>query len=252
MNIKTQILDNIKILYNLSFKTRCYRKNFDLIVEDEHIITEYEGNIGVLQIKNQKPPVVIGEFGFSMWNIDLAKMLDIDLDTLINRYSDEDTYNNLKTVINDGLFNINKYKKIVFIHSLILKNDYKKKNITEEFIEMIYRDFYDKDTAIIALAKPFQTNKVFENFYLNIQTVKYLQKTGDTQNMKRIPASAYYSIRDLYNKNDDEYNEYKIFALAQRLGFTRIGNSYLFEYNPNKTVERLKVKSKIYKEIIKK
>lgn len=249
---KNKIINNIELLYNLTFKTKSYRKNFDLITKDEHIITEYEGNIGELRIGEKKPPEIIGEFGYSVWNIGNGRLLDVDFDTLIDKYSNDDTYECLKQVSNDNLFDVRDYNRVVFIHSLILKNDYKKRGISEEFIETIYREFYDDNTAILILAKPLQNNMNYEDFYLNLKTVDYFNISGDTQALKRIPASDYYSLRELYDRNDDEYNEYKIFAVADRCGFKRIGESYLFKFFPENTVERLLTKMDIYNEIRKK
>jgi hypothetical protein len=40
-------------------------------------------------------------------------------------------------------------------------------------------------------------------------------------------------------KQDTEKNEYKLFSVAAKCGFTRIGESYLFQYSPEKTIERM-------------
>lgn len=244
-----EIVKNIGLLYNLSFKSRCYRKNFDLFTDNEHIVTEYDGNISKLRIGKKKQPKIIGEFGYSVWNIKLGKLLNVDIDELINKFSNDVTYMNLRYVIDNDHFNINDYDRVVFIHSLIIKNDYRKHNVTEEFIETIYREFYDERTAIIALAKPLQNNGTDEKYYLNVKTVDYLNISGDTQTLKRIPASEYYSLHDLYKKNDDEFNEYKIFAIANRCGFDRLGGSYLFKFSPEKTIKRLLFKMGLYGKI---
>ena len=46
--------NNNTLISNLSFKTKCYRKNYDLTIPDEHIITEYEGEISLLRINEKK------------------------------------------------------------------------------------------------------------------------------------------------------------------------------------------------------
>lgn len=249
---KDKIINNIKLLYNLTFITKSYRKNFDLISKDEHIITEYEGNIGKLEISKKKQPEIIGEFSYSVWDIGNGKLLDVDFNKLINKYSIDDTYEYLKQITEDGLFDILDYNKVVFIHGLILKNEYKKRGVTEEFIETIYREFYNEKTAILLLAKPIQNNPVYEDFYLNIKTVDYFNVSDNSYSLEKIPASEYYSFHELYEKTDDEYNEYKIFALADRCGFKKIGDSYLFKFFPDKTIERLLFKMETYNNIIKK
>ena len=142
---------------NITFKTQGYRKNFDLVNDDENIITEYEGCVSEIKIE---PPLIIGEYGFSVWNIELGIKFDVNLNKLITERIVENTFSELINVIQDKEIEIKDFKKIVFIYSFILRKDYRKRGITEEFIEMIYRDFYDKNTAIIALIKPFQDNSI--------------------------------------------------------------------------------------------
>jgi len=220
-----------------------------LITDNEHIITEYDGNISVLRIAEGKSPLIIGEYGFSVWNIELGKTLGIDFDKLIKAHRIEDTYNELRFVLSNKLIDITDYKKVVLIHSLMLRPDYRKHGISEEFIEMIYRDFYDKKNAIIALVKPFQNNPVDADYYFKRKSVLISNTMGDLEKPSSIPATEYYSLDELCNKEDREFNEYKLFSVAARCGFERIGESYLFWYTPDKSIERLILKLEISKEI---
>lgn len=241
--------EKMKLWSNLTFKTRCYRKNFDLVTENENIITEYEGSVSELRIAEAKRPFIVGEYGFSVWNINLAKLLNIDLNEILRAYSLENTYNELKQVVDSKEIDLWKYQKVVLIHSFIVRADYRKHGVTEEFVEAMYRDYYDDETLIIVLTKPFQYNPIDDDYYRNHKFVKLLNKIGDVDDVERIPAYEYYSLNDLYAKNDVEYNELKLFTVADRCGFTRIGESHLFMFNPDKTVVRMLIKMKKVKQL---
>jgi len=239
--------NDIKLWSNISFKTKCYRKNFDLVTENENIITECAGSISELKISEGKTPFIIGEYSFSVWNIELSKMLNIDINKIIRKYSIENTYLELASIIEDELIDTSKYKKIVLVHSLILRPEFRKHGITEEFIEFLYRDYYNENTLILALVKPFQDNPIDNDYYSNQKLVRSPIKIGDAEVQETIPASVYYSLKDLYDKNDIEFNEYKLFAVASKCGFTRIGETHLFDFLPENTIKRLKEKNNVQK-----
>lgn len=217
---------------NITFKTLGYRKNFDLVNDNENIITEYEGSILETRIAEKKPSILIGEFSFSVWNIDLSTILNIDLNKLIKNHVAENIYAELYNMIIKKEFDINSFKKIVFIHTTILHKDYRKQGIVEELIEMFYRDFYDKNTAIIALVKPFQNNPIDTDFY-------YKRKFILSKENISVPAFEYYQLNELTEKIDIEINEYKLFAIINKCGFNRIDESHLFIYSPEKTIKRM-------------
>jgi len=239
---------DISIWSNLTFKTRAYRKNYDLITDDENIITEYDGTVGLLRLGEKKSPLIIGEYGFSVWNIELGKMLGIDFNKLLFAHRIEDTYDELRKAIADKLIDITEYRRVVLIHSLMLRADARKHGISEEFVEMIYRDFYDESYAIIALVKPFQNNPIDADYYFERKSVIINDVSCDVEKADNIPATEYYSLNELVNKNDREFNEYKLFSVASRCGFSRIGESYLFKYSPDQTIERLMDKVEMLKE----
>ena len=237
-------LYNLELWSNLTFKTVCYRKNFDMITKNEHIFTEYDGNVTMLRLKENSKPLTIGEYGFTMINIGLAKLLNIDYIELIKEYSaDSITYEKLMNCISDKEFNINNYKKIILIHSLVITSKYRKRGVTEEFVEAMYRDFYDKDTAIIALVLPVQNNASDDDYYTNHKSIPVIKKIGGVETTEKVMASEYYSLPDLYEKKDSEYNELKLFSIASKCGFNRIGESNLFQFTPEITIERLKGKT---------
>lgn len=246
MTMITNKIDSLLLWSKLTFKTRCYRKNFDLVTENENIITEYEGSVSELRLANRERPFIIGEFTFSIWNIELAKTLNINVYDILKAYALEDSYKELKQAVDNNEIDFYKHQKIIIIHSFIVRADYRKRGITEEFIEAMYRDFYNVQNAMIVLAKPFQYNSIDKDYYQNHKFVKML---GVLDDIERIPAHEYYSLKDLYDKNDVEFNEYKLFAIADRCGFSRIGDSHLFLFSPKEIETRMVEKMKLAKQL---
>lgn len=229
---------NWNLWSNITFKTQSYRKNFDLINLNENFITEYDGTISEIRLDKRQPPRPIGEYGFSIWNIGLGEKFAVDFNKLIKDHAFEDTYNELVNIIRKEEININDYKKIVLIHTLVLNKNFRKRGVTEEFVEMIYRDYYADDIAVIILVKPFQDNLTDAEYYLNHKKV-IIRNSLNSKDDITIPATEYYSLDELIEKNDVEMNEYKLFAIAHRCGFQRINESYLFLFSPEKINERL-------------
>jgi hypothetical protein len=217
-----------------------------LITENENIITEYEGSVSELRLANRQRPLIIGEYGFSVWNIDLAKTLNINVYDVLKVYALEDSYKELKQVVDNNEIDFYNYQKIVIIHSFIVRADYRKRGVTEEFIEAMYRDYHNVQNAMIILAKPFQYNSIDSDYYQNHKFVKML---GEFDDVERISAHEYYSLKDLYNKNDVEFNELKLFAVADKCGFSRIGDSHLFMFSPKKIETRMIEKTIIDKQL---
>jgi len=141
-------------------------------------------------------------------------------------------------MINKKEINIDDYKKIILIHTVVLSKDYRKKGIVEELVEMFYRDFYGDNVAIILLAKPFQDNLIDAEFYLNHNTVT-VKNSLESDDDVRVSAMDYYSLTELLDKTDTEINEYKLFNVANKCGFQRINNSYLFLLSPEDVIERM-------------
>jgi hypothetical protein len=233
---------------NITFKTQGYRKNFDMINVNENFITEYDGTITEIRINNRKPPRPIGEYGFSVWNIGLGKRFAVDFNKLIKEHSFENTYAELIRVIKKKEIDIKEYKKIVLVHTFILHKDYRKHGIVEEFVEMLYRDFYCEGVAIIMLVKPFQDNPIDADFYFNRKQL-VIRDSLDFSKSTTVSATEYYSLNELIEKKDTELNEYKLFAIANRCGFQRINESYLFLFSPEKTEARLLEKQKFLQHV---
>ena len=230
---------------NITFKTQGYRKNFDLITENENIISEYTGNISLIRLQENKPPIIIGEYTFSVWDISLAAILKIDLNKLLDAHHMVKAYVELIRMIRAIKINIIDYDKIVLIHSLVVHPEFRKLGITEEFIEMIYRDYHFDKTLILAIVQPFQENEIDLDYYMNQKTVLVRNDYNAPQKFVVMQAAEYYGLQKFLDKDDNEMNEYKLFAVANRCGFQRIDESYLFTLNPEVTVARIKEKKKL-------
>lgn len=230
-------INNRTLISNISFKTKCYRKNYDLTIPDEHIITEYEGEISLLRINEKKLPKLIGEFGFSVWDVNLGDFLNINIEELLDAQSDNISYASMLSLIKNNEFNYKKYNKILFIHTLIIKDEFRKNEIGEEFIEYIYRDFYNENTAIIFLALPFQYEENKIEYYTKHRKINI----SDVDNVQNKPISAYdyYSLDKFMDKNDYEINKLKLYSIAHKYGFDRISDSDLFIMNHHNILNRM-------------
>lgn len=233
---------------NLTFKTNGYRKNFDFINENDNIITEYNGTISELKIADNIPPKIIGEYGFSTINTNLSNSFGIDLNKLLKLHRKENAYAELIELVEQKEISFIDCDKVVLIHGLVIHPDYRKLGVTEEFIEMIYRDFNAENTAIIALVKPFQDNVNISEYYYKIKNVRVYRQFMQINEIETVPAREYYGLDALRNESDKEMNEYKLFAVAQRCGFTRIAENHLFMLNPLNVYNRIKEKIRYGKE----
>ncbi len=229
---------------NITFKTTNFIKNYDLVALNDNVITEHEGEIFEIRTHLNKPPFIVGEFGISVWNIKLALKLGIDINQLLKDHQAENVYDELRDAIKNEI-GIHMYSKVILIQNFILHPNYRKHGITEEFIEFVYRGFYDDNNIIIALVKPLQDNPIDIDFFLNQKHVEVRRVVKNYHDVDVVPAKEYYSIEDLFKKTDREINEYKLFALANKCGFNRIGDSHLFTFNPERILQRIREKREV-------
>lgn len=229
------------LLTNIVFKTQAHHKNYDFVVRHENIMTEYQGTITKLRIPEQKPPVIIGEYSLTVLNMTTARLFEADIYELIKDYSIEDVYKELLYAFKNDLLDPEGLRKdagkVVLLHSYVLHPDYRNQGVTEELIEMLHREFYTTDNVIIALVKPFQENMVDADYLLNKRVVEVRDTLHGES--RYVTALDYYSFADFLKETDTEMIEYKLFAIANRCGFNRLGDSHLFMYTPDKTIERM-------------
>lgn len=233
---------DLKLWNNITFKTNAYSKNYDFVSPNENIITLYDGTVSEIRMTNNKPTIPIGEYGLSVWNFGLGRKLNVDFGKLIKLHDMEDIYLEMYNMVKESYIDTTRYNKIVFVHTFILHDSYKKRGVSEEFTEMLYRNFYTEDTAIIMLVKPLQNNPIDADYYFNRKRV-HIKKALKSSELVNLSAVEYYSLNKL-NDDDVEINEYKLFNVASKCGFNRINGSFLFSLSPDKPLKRLIKKKK--------
>ena len=243
MNIEKKYWD---IWDNITFKTISYHKNFDLVNDDESLITEYCGTISLIRLAEYKPPLLMGEFELSTWNIKLGNKFNANINKLIKKHKIEVIYTELMNVIKNENIDVNNFNKIVFINDVVLRPEFRKLGLTEELVELLYREHYANDNAIIALVMPLQNNPTDKEYYFKEKFVELRLSLQNYNEIEVISSVEYYCLNDLLEKKDAEINEYKLFSVAAKCGFTRIGESYLFQYSPEKTIQRM-IEKRAYK-----
>lgn len=229
--------ENIDIWGALRYKTISFRTNFDLIDNNENFITEYAGTISKLRIHEYKPPVPVGEFSYSVWDIDLALSLGYDLNVLLTRFKEQNAYTELTTLIKNNEFTLGDYNRLLVIHTIVLHPDYRKIEVTQELIESIYRE--NRGSTIISLVQPIQNNFTdFEHFTNNnnVQIRYDLEKPNEFTNIRAVE---YYELNKFLLDDDLESSQYKLYALASKCGFNRIGESNLFILDDLHVVKRM-------------
>lgn len=234
---------HIELFRYLKFKYIAHHTNFNILTNTDHFLTDYTGDVIKLRFMENKPPLIIGDFSFSVWNFDLANKMNINVfDTFLD-YPSNHPYSEIHTIYktNPNLFY--KIKKMVLIHTLILHPDYRGKNISEEFVEFIYRAFYDEDNLILLNATPLQYNE--EDFlYFNIyKTIELKNDIHDDDNILKIKAKEYYNLDDL-SKDDLEIDTYKVYGIAARCGFNRLSDTSIFKLEDYKILNRILYKQK--------
>lgn len=113
-------------IQNLSFNNKLYKTNYDLIIPNDNIITESDGTIYKLRINEKKPPLFVGEYNLSIWNLKLGYLLNADIQEMIKKFSQQESYIELNNIINNKSFDINNYNKLIIIHSVVIKKNIEK------------------------------------------------------------------------------------------------------------------------------
>lgn len=230
MKMKKNTIDN------LSFTHKLYKTNFDLINKNDSIITECDSVINKLRIKEKLPPLLVGECNLSIWNLKLGFLFNADIPSLVHKFRLQDSYTELHKVIKNKKLNIKDYNKLIIIHNVVIKKEYRKHDVLNELIESIYRDYNDEKIAIIMYVKPIQFNK--HDFELFSQIKNF--KTDDTY--LEISGKEFYSLDELEKITDIEDGELKLFQRVHDCGFDRIGDSNLFILSEDFTLNRIIMK----------
>jgi len=240
-------IKNYELWERLTFKTTNYGRNFDLISDNDTFITECDGEISEVRIEDDKPPFIVGEYCFSIWNLSLAREFDVDLLGIIDDDFTESAYTEIHDLIKDKEIKLNKIDKLIIIHTFILHPKYKKNGVFDEFIEYIYGKYYwGGDNKLLMLVKPVQTNEIDLDYYQKRKDIELKQELSKNSPVVIIPASEYYDIDGLLTKEDNEHNEYKLYAHACKSGFNRISDTHIFEFKSEYIKFRMEEKRSEY------
>lgn len=220
-------------LIDVSFKITSYRHNKDLFYENDSIISSSDGVILQLRVDNNKKPKQIGEYSIDNINLELGRVLSIDINELLDNYI-ENKYKELKDEIKYNNFDISNYNRIIIVSSVVISKEFRGYNILNELSEMLYRDYYGHKTLILFHALPFQYNSIDESFYREDRIIKDSNNVG-------ILAFEYYDL-DVFYGSDAELSYYKLYTKIQQCGFNRIGESNLFWFDPTITIKQIKEK----------
>jgi len=239
------IKNNIKEWNNITFKSKTYGYTHDTINPNDQFIFEHEGVITMTRIEDNLPPLIIGEFGFSIWNFDMARELGGNLSDHLKLKQVNDSYIEMKKCIANGDLYVHDSESLIVVHNLLIHPKFRKKGIADEFVEYLYKNYLNSATRIIFLVKPLQENEMDYEYYFEQKTIKFRENIGVGSSYRILPASKYYALSTLIDdKDDDEINHYKLFAIASRCGFRRLGESFLFIFTPDKMKERIALKKK--------
>jgi hypothetical protein len=224
------------ILKKISFKIKTFYRNFDFIDKNELFVSEHQGIISYNRIDENKYPLQIGEFYFTIYNTGLAKSCDVDLiKNNLLKHKDEGSYIDLINLIkhdNNFKSTLKDYNKVIYVNNFIIKKEYKKLGITEEFSEFLFKNYYDDKTLIIWLIKPIQLIKDDFEYFMKEKTIE-IKSHIKNKYLEQILAKEYYNLNNYKNISDIEMNEYLLFDKAIKCGFKRINETYLFYYQPD-------------------
>lgn len=226
------------ILKKLTFTSIGHHKNYDFMFKDESYFNGFEGKITKLRVNEKLKPEVIGCYEFEMWRNDISEQLGLNLNDYLYRFKDYSDFYHITDIIDDKKIDLKKYDKIVFVNTLMLKSEYRGMDVTSEFVEYMYRNYFDRQTLMLFLIKPVQNNLDFNDIYNN-STIK-LEDGSVIKKSKLFELNKFIDL-------DFEISEFKLFNLAKKSGLERINGSNIFMLNPTKVLTRMANKHEYFK-----
>jgi len=236
---KTYDFNNINLWRTLKFKYTAHSSNYDILTSSDNLITEYTGEIIKLRFIDNKPPLPIGDFSFSVWDFGLDRILNNNLIDVMNSGFGlkNHPYFSIYEFLKKGVLNIKTINKLIIIHSLILHPSFRGKDISQEFVEFIYKQFADNENNIILLnATPIQYNEEDFEYYNNFKSIEIKEDLKLPATI--IKAKEYYNFEKL-SSGDDEKDLYKVWGVASKCNFNHIENSNIFILNTNGVLNRM-------------
>ena len=229
---------NREVLNNIVFRTTSFDRNEPLIYNNDNILTEGSGTITHVDFSaREHSNILVGEFEYTIWNLNYSRELNVNAIPLIKEHVriGQEQYNQIQNLNENEILNFNMINKLIIIHSFILNKKYKKLSIPEEFTEFLYKKYFQKNNKILIYSKPIQDNPIDLDYYCNEKKI--------INNKKHYSGRSYFDLDNLINEKDSEMNKYKVYSVASRCGFKRLGESDIFELKP--TIIKNKINNKV-------
>lgn len=209
----------------------------------DKFITTYENNIILNNIDKKKPIEIIGQYYINEFNIKLSKYFNKDVIERLKKNSE--VYGEFYDLLKNNQKDLyDKYNKVLFVTNIILKDEYKNKNITHELVEHLYRSLYTDNTLIIFLVKPIQ---LLHNTFFYYRAIKEILIKKDVKglNLKSVSANKYFNLDGLvakYKDYDMEKQTYKLFNIAKNAGLKKIiDTNNLFYLHEDSVLKNIKI-----------
>ena len=243
-NVKNKVsiqynFDNINLWRTIKFKHTAHSSNYDMLSDSDSLITEYTGEIIKLRFVDNKPPLPIGDFSFSVWDFNLDRKLNNDLINVMGEYLDlkNHPYKSIYNIIKEDKISLKSINKLIIIHSFILHPSFRGKGLAEEFTEFVYKLYGIDDYNIILLnATPIQYNEEDYDYYNNFKSIEIKDDLKSPATI--IKAKEYYNFANL-TSGDEETDLYKVWGVASKCNFNHIENTNIFILNKNGALNRL-------------
>lgn len=201
-------------------------------------ITISDNSIMLNKNKEKEPNTLIGSYNIVNFNVRLGDKLGVNVFSAID--GDMELYLTFKNLINANIKDINlRYDNILFVNNLILREDFRNKDIFPEYIKHIYRTYYTDRTLVVFLVKPIQ---MFRTTFFMYRTMKKvaLRTKFDTPDIIEVSMEEYYKLGSLVNKYDDlEMQTYKLYNKAKECGLNMFANYEGLFYISEKNVLKL-------------
>lgn len=204
----------------ITFKTTSYCRNFDMFDDNDDTVCDVEGRMTKL---NTSTTTTIGIFDYSIINLNLSRLLKYDIKKMLysRGFSSGDEYllesfASLFELIKSNNLDTSLYSKLVLVHMLAIKKEYRGLDMVQQFTEYLYRNHYDVNTGILVHVKPFQYNFIGKDNYLDERNVE--------SNNKSYLLCDYFNLEMFSIEDDYEMSNYKLFSIAKKVGFNRVSN----------------------------
>lgn len=219
-DIRLFFINYERIVFEVTTRT----SNVDVLTPNDSMITICDGIIR--DVKPNKT-IKIGDFNINIIHIGMADILNVKFDDIIKGLAFGELCDDLTTINNDNSTHLNSYKKVIIVSAFILIKKYRKKNILDEFLEFLYKNYYNKDYLILFQALPFQYNEIMSELVFTFNATDSKGKITDNT------IYDYYELNEFEKEDDQELNKFKLYGHMTKHGCKRIGDTDMFRFYPH-------------------